>query len=112
MGSLFYGAMRREIQYDDRALAHLQIVMTAKLRRSERFLLSWTMTPSKGSGRSSVWIHPETDLEFAYSGSRLPEINHVWLDAMTALSNGASGLRVIEERLRPGPADGHHPSGV
>ena len=34
MGKLYYGAARYEVEFEDRVLAHLQLVMTGKLRRS------------------------------------------------------------------------------
>ncbi|MFD3444536.1 hypothetical protein ACFDTO_08055 [Microbacteriaceae bacterium 4G12] len=52
MGTLFYGASRLEVTFDDRVLAHLQIVMTSKLRRHESFMLSWSVDRTDGSGRS------------------------------------------------------------
>ncbi|MFD3443844.1 hypothetical protein ACFDTO_04510 [Microbacteriaceae bacterium 4G12] len=103
MGTLFYGAGRLEAQFDDRTLAHLQIVMAAKLRRSEGFMLSWSLDVRQGSGRSSVWIHPSTDLQFLYTGSRSPEINREWLAELADLSHGPGGLHVTGEgKIRPG----------
>ena len=45
-----------EIQFDDRVLAHVQIVMSAKLRRGENFFFSWRDSPAVGDGRSAIWI--------------------------------------------------------
>ncbi|MFD3443839.1 ATP-dependent DNA ligase [Microbacteriaceae bacterium 4G12] len=97
MGTLFYGSNRLEVQFDDRVLAHLQIVMTAKLRRGEGFILSWTDGVSAGSGRSMVWITPVTDLHYRFSGNRPPSINRTWLDELASLANTAPGLYVTEE---------------
>jgi hypothetical protein len=49
-----YGAHEYAVEVDDRALAHLKMVMVAKLRRHEPFLLSWENSAAKGSGRESV----------------------------------------------------------
>lgn len=41
MGTLFYGDNRFAIGIDDRSLAHLQLVILAKLRRDESFSFTW-----------------------------------------------------------------------
>ncbi len=106
MGTLFYGASRFRVDFDDRALAHLQIAMTAKHRRGEGFLLSWTAA-TPGGGRSAVWVHPGTDLEFSFSGGRPPEINREWLEELMRLANTADGLHLTSEGdLRAAPPDG------
>ncbi|MCU1413320.1 MAG: hypothetical protein JWN80_660 [Microbacteriaceae bacterium] len=97
MGTLFYGASRFQAKFDDRVLAHLQIVMTAKLRRTEAFILSWTESPNGGSGRSMIWITPYTDLHYRFEGNRPPVINRDWLDQLAAIANTAHGLYVTDE---------------
>jgi hypothetical protein len=97
VGALFYGSDRFEVEFDDRVLAHLQIVMTAKLRRGEGFILSWTDGVSAGSGRSMLWIAPTSDLHYKFSGNRPPSINRKWLDELASLANTAPGLYVTEE---------------
>jgi hypothetical protein len=97
MGTLFYGAARHEVPFEDRVLAHLQIVMTAKLRRTEGFILSWTAPTSSGSGRQMIWITPSTDLHYKFSGNTPPAINRTWLEEMAVVSNSTHGLYVTEE---------------
>ncbi len=97
MGKLYYGAARYEVEFEDRVLAHLQLVMTGKLRRSEAFLLSWAISPERGSGRSMVWIHPTTDLHFEFAGSGRPSVNREWLERLAILANTATGLYVTPE---------------
>lgn len=94
MGSLRYGNPSAEIAFDDRALAHLQIVITSKLRRRESFVFSWT---SSGSGRSAVWLDPTSTLFFHYHGSRLPSINREWINVLAASSNSPGGLVFTSE---------------
>ncbi|CAN5335954.1 hypothetical protein BH11ACT5_BH11ACT5_08220 [soil metagenome] len=97
MGSLFYGSPGREIAFDDRALAHLQIVITAKLRRRESFVFSWSNSLREGSGRGAVWLDPGSTLYFHYAGSRQPLINREWLAVLAKSSNSAGGLQFTEE---------------
>ncbi len=41
MGTLIYGDSGLIVDFDDRVLAHLQIVIGAKLRRHEGFFFTW-----------------------------------------------------------------------
>jgi hypothetical protein len=97
MGKLYYGAARFEVEFEDRVLAHLQLVMTGKLRRSEPFMLSWSTPVERGSGRSMIWIHPTTDLHFQFAGSGRPAVNRDWLERLAVLANTATGLYVTPE---------------
>ncbi len=104
VGTLFYGAARFRVEFDDRPLAHLQLVMTAKLRRHEGFMLSWSTTTASDSSRSMVWVHPATDLEFDFTGGTAPEINREWIATLMLLANTAHGLHVTAEAtLEPLP---------
>src|SRR6476660_8588966 len=82
VGALIYGSPAMEIQFDDRVLAHVQIVMSAKLRRGENFFFSWRDSPAVGDGRSAIWIDPSIPMYFRYSGSRHPAIDRAWLEQM------------------------------
>ncbi|MET3769239.1 hypothetical protein ABIB15_001930 [Marisediminicola sp. UYEF4] len=97
MGVLLYGSHGMEIDIDDRALAHLQIVITSKLRRNERFLFSWTNSLTVGSGRSSVWMDPGIPLYFRYFHSGASAINRAWIDALMESANSVSGLQFTSE---------------
>src|ERR1700712_1733656 len=92
MGILMYGGPRTEIHFDDRALTHLQIVITAKLRRQESFVFSWTDAADIGSGRSSIWLDPSSTLFYRFFGSRVPAINRAWIDQLMDSANSGSGL--------------------
>jgi hypothetical protein len=86
-----------KMEFEDRLLAHLQQVMTAKLRRRESFVFSWKEDPSVGGGRTSVWVHPNSVLVFKFHGGRQPAINPAWLLALTFTANGPHGLYVVPE---------------
>jgi hypothetical protein len=87
-----YGNPSIEVSFDDRALMHLQIVITAKLRRGEGFVFSWKDATDIGSGRSTIWLHPSSTIYYRYDGSRLPSINRAWIDAMMESANSGGGL--------------------
>ncbi|RFA10557.1 hypothetical protein B7R54_16090 [Subtercola boreus] len=97
MGILLYGNPSIEIDFDDRALTHLQIVITAKLRRRESFVFSWTDSPGAGSGRSSIWVDPSSTLYYRFYGSRIPSINRVWIERLMASANSGGGLYFTPE---------------
>ena len=90
MGSLTYD--RVTVHFDDRTLAHLQIVIVQKLRRGESFLFSWRDAVEAGSGRSSVWLHPAIPLYFKFSSSKPPEIDPLWIAQLTRSANSSQGL--------------------
>jgi len=92
VGSLLYGSTGVEITFDDRALAHLQIVITAKLRRHESFVFSWTNSVERGSGRSVIWLDASSTLMYRYSGGRQPTINREWIEQLTRSANSPGGL--------------------
>ena len=97
MGSLMYGSSNTEISFDDRALMHLQIVITAKLRRHESFLFSWTTDAERGSSRSSIWMHPSSTLFYRFSGSRIPALNRDWIKILMDSANSGGGLLFTAE---------------
>lgn len=97
MGTLLYGSPSTEISFEDRALTHLQIVITAKLRRKESFVFSWNDSLELGSGRSSIWLDPSSTLFYHFLGSRVPSINREWIDALMASANSGGGLFFVPE---------------
>jgi hypothetical protein len=103
MGSLIYGSQNIEIAFDDRALMHLQIVITAKLRRRESFIFTWTNSLDMGSGRSAIWLDPSSTLYYRYSGNRMPSINKQWIAELMLSANSAGGLF-----FSPEPTGGAH----
>jgi hypothetical protein len=97
MGTLYYGDARLPIEIEDRALAHVKLVVLAKLRRGEGFGFSWQYGTEGGGGRSTVWINPSVALQFEFDGSRQPLINRAWLEALTIASSSNIGLSVQPE---------------
>jgi hypothetical protein len=96
MGKLIYeGSIK--VDFDDRVLAHLQIVISNKLRRGEAFLFSWKDDPSIGDGRTTIWLHPYTSLVFKFYGGRQPGLNRAWVDALSHTANAPSGLYLVPE---------------
>ncbi|WP_378148034.1 ATP-dependent DNA ligase [Cnuibacter sp. UC19_7] len=85
------------VDFDDRTLAHLQLVIGAKLRRGESFFFSWKDPVEIGDGRSILWLYPTVPVYFKFSGGRAPSINRTWIDALMTTANSPQGLQVIAE---------------
>jgi len=96
VGKLIYDGVV-QVEFDDRILAHLQLVIGAKLRRGEAFHFSWRDDATVGNGRTSIWVHPRASLVFKYYGSRRPALNHAWIDALAQAANTPSGLYIVPE---------------
>lgn len=105
MGKLIYENAVK-VDFEDRALAHLQLVITTKLRRREGFHFTWKDDAGIGNGRTSVWVHPEASLVFKYYGSRPPRLNHAWLEALVAAANSPAGLYLVPEPVEPTESHG------
>jgi len=96
MGSLIYGAST-EYSFEDRLLAHLKLAIIAKLRVGDSFLLNWSIPASSGSGRISLWMSPAVPLQFHFKGSKAPDVNRIWLEALERSSHSIRGMVVMEE---------------
>lgn len=97
MGKFIYGTPSIAVDFDDRVLAHLKVVILSKVRRGESFTFSWEYSAASGSGHSSIWVHPTIPLQFDFSGGREPRLNRAWVEQLAHLSNSPGGLRVIPE---------------
>jgi hypothetical protein len=95
MGTLMHGNFA--VDFDDRILAHLQVVIINKFRRNEPVVLSWLDPLSAGDGRSSVWLTPTTPAFFKFVGSRAPRINEAWLQTLSEAAGSSTGLVVTNE---------------
>lgn len=96
MGKLTYDSTL-VADFDDRVLAHLQVVIGAKLRRGESFYFTWRDDPQVGDGRSTIWLNPGIPLGYKYFGSRPPSLNRDWIEALMVTANSSGGLRIVSE---------------
>lgn len=93
MGHLFYGTSTESIQIPDRLLAHIKVVVTTKLRRSESFTLSWTHVDGT-PGRSTLWLQPAIPLRFVFDSAEPEALNSSTLKKMADMANSSVGLTV------------------
>ncbi|SFI71335.1 hypothetical protein SAMN04487751_2727 [Microbacterium saccharophilum] len=96
MGKLTYDRVVK-VDFEDRQLAHLQLVIGTKLRRGESFHFSWKDDTSIGDGRTTIWVHPHCSLVYKYYGSRRPQLNMAWVEALAYTANSPSGLYLVPE---------------
>jgi hypothetical protein len=97
MAKLFYGASREPIQIEDRALAHLKVVIAAKLRRQESFTLSWKHPDGAEGGRSTIWVHPSIPLRFVFDDPEPPRLNMRWIEELMHSANTSGGISLVDE---------------
>jgi hypothetical protein len=97
MATLFYGASDVPIYIEDRALAHLKIVIATKLRRQESFTLSWRHPEGEPGGRSTIWIHPSIPLRFTFDEPEQPQLNSRWIEDLMHSVNSTGGILLVDE---------------
>ncbi len=105
MGSLYYGDAQTPIQIDDRALAHLKVVIATKLRRNESFTLSWRHPEGDAPGRSTLWLHPSIPLRFVFQEPESPELSRKWIEDLAHSASSSGGILLVDEHLESGAAD-------
>src|SRR5690606_29354 len=78
MGTLQYGSPPATFTVPDRALAHMELVIVAKLRRGENFALTLA---GDSAGRTTIWINSASVLRFDYDDD-VTDISREWLDVL------------------------------
>lgn len=96
MGRLVYDATAR-LTIDDRELAHLQQVISDKLRRGEPFTFTWPNRLDEGGGRLTVWINANTSLIFTFDSRGPHRLNPAWLQLLNEAAHSPGGLQLIPE---------------
>ncbi|MCK3771226.1 hypothetical protein MZK47_16290 [Microbacterium aerolatum] len=104
MGSLYYGDSAEPINIEDRALAHLKIVIATKLRRNESFTLSWRHPDADDSGRSTIWLHPSIPLRFVFDSPEAPEISRQWVEDLANSASSSGGVTLVDEHVEAATA--------
>jgi hypothetical protein len=92
MGTMTHGNVT--VEFEDRMLSHLQIVIVQRFRRGEPMVMSWLDSLAVGDGRSSIWMTPSLPVYFKFAGSRVPEIDRDWLARLSDSAGSSTGLIV------------------
>jgi hypothetical protein len=94
---IYYGGATEPISVEDRALAHLKVVIATKLRRNESFTLSWKHPDGDRPGRSTIWLHPSIPLRFVFDEPEAPALSAEWITAMANSANSSGGITLVSE---------------
>ena len=101
MGILKYSRDAVAVYLDDRTLAHLHIVMAAKLREGSSFVVSGLASLARNArdvvARDAVVIEPETPLQITYTEKADCSLNPRWLEAIRAASSKSVGIVLVSE---------------
>ncbi|MFE7843581.1 hypothetical protein ACFUTX_00145 [Microbacterium sp. NPDC057407] len=105
MGTIFYGNAGHPIHLEDRALAHLKVVIAVKLRRSESFTVSWNHPDGERPGKSTIWLHPSIPLRFVLDDAEPIELNRQWIDQLAQSAHSAAGVQLTPEQVQAVSSD-------
>ena len=105
MGTIYYGGSATPIHIDDRALAHLKVVIATKLRRSESFTVTWQHPDDQPRGRSTIWLHPSIPLRFVFDDPEPTELSREWIEELASSANSSGGVTLVAEHFDTGPVE-------
>ena len=103
MGTIYYGGGATPIHIEDRALAHLKVVIATKLRRGESFTVSWQHPDDQARGRSTIWLHPSIPVRFVFDSPEAPPISRQWVEDLANSANSSGGITLVDEHIEPAP---------
>jgi hypothetical protein len=103
VGTIYYGGSATPIHIEDRALAHLKVVIATKLRRNESFTVSWQHPEDQPRGRSTLWLHPSIPLRFVFDDPEPTELSRVWIEELANSANSSGGIMLVAEHFDTDP---------
>jgi len=114
VGTIYYGGSATPIHIEDRALAHLKVVIATKLRRNESFTVSWRHPEDQPRGRSTLWLHPSIPLRFVFDDPEPADLSREWIEELASSANSSGGILLVAGHFDTGPipvAEQAQPSG-
>ncbi|WES64085.1 hypothetical protein P0L94_16645 [Microbacter sp. GSS18] len=105
MGTIYYGGSDTPIHIEDRALAHLKVVIVTKLRRNETFTLSWRHPDDEPRGRSTIWLHPSIPLRFVFDDPEPTELSREWIADLANSVSSTGGIVLVAEHIDTDPSE-------
>ena len=96
LGTLVYSRYQ-EYEFDYRTLAHLRVVIAARLRRRESFFLVWTRRDAHGSSSISLWITPSVPLVFRFPEGEGERLSRRWIEQLMRSPSVNRDLVVMPE---------------
>tara|TARA_R110002020_G_scaffold56481_5_gene156266 strand:- start:3003 stop:3449 length:447 start_codon:yes stop_codon:yes gene_type:complete len=105
VGTIYYGGDASAIDIEDRALAHLKVVIATKLRRGESFTLTWRHPDDHPRGRSTVWLSPSIPLRFVFDDPEPAVLSREWMEELAQSANSSGGIMLVAEHFDVDPAE-------
>jgi hypothetical protein len=105
VGTIYYGGDASAIDIEDRALAHLKVVIATKLRRGESFTLSWRHPDGQPRGRSTVWLSPSIPLRFVFDDPEPAVLSREWMEELAQSANSSGGIMLVAEHFDVDPSE-------
>ncbi len=99
MGIIYYGGNAMPIHIEDRALAHLKVVIATKLRRSESFTVSWQHPDEHPQGRTTLWLHPSIPLRFVFDEPETQQLSREWIEELANSAHSSGGIMLFSEHF-------------
>ena len=99
MGTLHFGPNCTTASIPDRTLRHLQIVMVAKLRRSELFTLTLSGEELESGNMTAILCAPSAFFEFEYERP-VDDLNTRWIEVLTVEAATPRGLSILPEPIQ------------
>lgn len=112
MGTIYYGGSATPIHIEDRALAHLKVVIATKLRRGESFTVSWRHPEDEARGRSTIWLHPSIPLRFVFDDPEPAQLSRDWIEDLAMSANSSGGINLVAENMEDEGAPDEAPQTV
>jgi len=82
-------------------LAHLMVLITAKLRRGERFSLAWQHPDELPGGRSTLWMDPAISLCFVFDSPTAPQLNRKYLEELASAAASSGVILLAKDQVAP-----------
>lgn len=96
MGYLAYDGSAL-VSFDDRVMAHLEVVIVRRLRRHESFAMSWRESHGNESSRNTIWLNNAVPLRLRFDSPEPTIFNQDWLHRLTNSARSHTGLIVTDE---------------
>src|SRR5215216_3269820 len=102
MGTFYYGGGHGDLpcgfDVEDALLAHLKLVIVAKLRRGESFIVTVPALEHGCEVREALWMNPSVPIRFVIDQADAVPLDHDRLEALMIQANTVRGIVLATER--------------
>ena len=97
MGTIFYGGSATPIHIEDRALAHLKVVIGPSCGGARASTVSWRHPEDQPRGRGTLWLHPSIPLRFVFDDPEPAGLDRQWIEDLAQSANSSGGIMLVPE---------------